>query len=340
MRSCNPLVSVVTPVYNGEKYLAECIESVLSQRYTNWEYTIVNNCSSDNTLQIALTYQQKDRRIRVITNDHFVGAIENHNIAFRQISGTSDYCKLVSADDWLYPESLESLVSLAESNPQIGILQGYALNKDGVRWTGFPVNTQIWDGRWIGCQYLLGQIDLTAPSSQLYRSGLVMAVDPFFQGSNPSADVAACLRSLQHCSFGFVHQILSFERIHDGAITAKVRDLESYLLDRIELVLEYGPMYLSKQELASRLQQMIGNYYRTLAVALVNGRGMEYWRYHSARTRSLGIRMYGAGLGKAVGAKMFDLLLNPKLTLEKCLRRLRHSTASLGEAKTELSAMQ
>jgi glycosyltransferase involved in cell wall biosynthesis len=48
-----PLVSVVTPVYNGAEYLRQCIESVLAQSYENWDYLIVNNCSKDRTLEIA-----------------------------------------------------------------------------------------------------------------------------------------------------------------------------------------------------------------------------------------------------------------------------------------------
>ena len=65
-----PLVSVVTPVYNGADFLEECIESVLKQTYGNFEYLIVNNCSKDRTLDIALSYAQKDSRIRVHDRPH------------------------------------------------------------------------------------------------------------------------------------------------------------------------------------------------------------------------------------------------------------------------------
>src|SRR5712692_9727325 len=86
-----PLVSVVTPVYNGEKYLAECIESILAQTYQNWEYIIVNNCSTDRSLEIAQGYAKKDARIRIYNNQEFVGMIQNHNIALGQISSESKY---------------------------------------------------------------------------------------------------------------------------------------------------------------------------------------------------------------------------------------------------------
>ncbi len=64
-----PLVSVVTPVHNGEAFLAECIESVLAQSYDRWEYTIVNNCSTDRSLEVAERYAQKDSRVRVISTE-------------------------------------------------------------------------------------------------------------------------------------------------------------------------------------------------------------------------------------------------------------------------------
>ena len=101
-----PLVSVVTPVYNGEKYLAECVESILSQTYGNWEYIIIDNCSDDQTGAIAQHYAERDGRIRVRRNDEVLLVIPNFNHAMRQISPMSVYCKVVCADDWLFPECL------------------------------------------------------------------------------------------------------------------------------------------------------------------------------------------------------------------------------------------
>src|SRR5437764_11981376 len=109
-----PFVSIVTPVYNEARYLSECIESVLAQTYQNWDYTIVNNCSTDESLEIASQYAVKDRRIRVHRNQQFLPPIANYNIALQQISPESKYCKVVLEDDWIFPDCLETMVAVAE----------------------------------------------------------------------------------------------------------------------------------------------------------------------------------------------------------------------------------
>ena len=130
----SPLVSVVTPVFNGAKYLRSCIESVLAQSYDNWDYTIVDNCSTDGSLAIAHEYAETYPQINVRSNEQFVGVIENHNRAFRSISPKAKYCKLVSADDWIYPECISKLVDLAERHPSVGVVGSYSANADGIRW--------------------------------------------------------------------------------------------------------------------------------------------------------------------------------------------------------------
>ncbi len=58
-----PLVSIVVPVYNEAEFLAECMDSIIAQTYQNWECTIVNNCSTDDSAEIARQYAAADRRI-------------------------------------------------------------------------------------------------------------------------------------------------------------------------------------------------------------------------------------------------------------------------------------
>jgi glycosyltransferase involved in cell wall biosynthesis len=80
-----PLVSIVTPVFNGAKYLSECIESALHQTYRNWDYTVIDNCSTDESLIIAQKYAARDARIRVVTNGRFLSILENHNFTGLQV---------------------------------------------------------------------------------------------------------------------------------------------------------------------------------------------------------------------------------------------------------------
>jgi len=84
-----PKVSVVTPFYNIEAYLEECIQSVLAQTLSDFEYLLVNNRSTDGSLAIAERYAAKDSRIRVVTNPAFVPQVENYNGALAQIGAES-----------------------------------------------------------------------------------------------------------------------------------------------------------------------------------------------------------------------------------------------------------
>ena len=73
------LVSIITPAYNAAEYIAETIESVLAQTYSNWEMLIVNDCSKDNTVEIVQSYAAKDNRIKLINLKQNSGAAEYSN---------------------------------------------------------------------------------------------------------------------------------------------------------------------------------------------------------------------------------------------------------------------
>lgn len=333
-----PLVSVITPVFNGAKYLRACIESVLAQTYPHLDYSIVDNCSTDKTLEIAREYAQKRPDIKIHVNKEFVGAIENHNRAFRSISADAKYCKLLSSDDWMYPECISKLVDVAERHPSVGMVGSYSINADGIRWPRLPLANEFFDGRQAARLFLLGAIDsFFTPSTVLYRASLVRAEQAFFPGSAPSADLEACLNCLRSSDLGFVHQILSFERIHDEATTAKVREMKSHFLDRLRILTEFGPAFLGKAELEGRMEEQLSNYYGMLAVACFNFRSKEFWELHKAGLGELGHSIYSRRLAGAIVAKFLDLALNPKTTSERILSRVKASRAQRTEAAVSFS---
>ena len=133
-----PLVTVVTPVFNAEAYIADCIESVLEQDYENWEYVVVDNRSTDGSLEIASEYATKDERVRVVAHDVPLAMLANWNRALRELSQASEYCKVLHADDWLYPECLARMVDVGERNSTAGIVGAYRLEESRVNLDGLP----------------------------------------------------------------------------------------------------------------------------------------------------------------------------------------------------------
>jgi glycosyltransferase involved in cell wall biosynthesis len=317
-----PLVSVVTPVYNGETYLQECIESVLAQTYTNWEYIIVNNCSTDRTGEIVERSAQRDSRIQVRKNETLLPIIANHNHALSFISPASKYCKIVSGDDLIFSECLARLVELAEENPSVGIVGSYQLSGGGDEWnvrcTGLPHWRTVISGREIARHHLLTEANLFgAPTSVLYRSDLVRSSDAFFPNPTAEADISACIKHLRNSDFGFVHQVLSYERVHLDRTTETSRAVSAYRTSRIGDLLEYGPIYLKPAELEKRKSELLREYYRALAIAAVNVRDRSYWRFQKKRLQELGCPFEPVKFAVAICAKVWDLVVHPQETFEK-----------------------
>jgi glycosyltransferase involved in cell wall biosynthesis len=265
----DPLVSVVTPVYNGATYLRECIESVLAQTYTNWEYTIVDNASTDETPDIAARFADRDSRIRHLRFEELVDGNENHNRAFRAASADSEFCKVVQADDWLFPECLERMIRVAEQVDTIAIVGAYRLWEQKVDQAGLPYWKTVLSGREILRQSLLGRLWVTgAPTAVLYRSRFVRECDPFYPQTFEHADTEAAYRLLSKHDFGFVHQVLTFARRQTGARMEWASHMNTYVPENTRFLLRYGPEVLEpaeyRQQLRLELRRYISFHFRQL----------------------------------------------------------------------------
>jgi glycosyltransferase involved in cell wall biosynthesis len=112
-----PRVSVGIPVFNGEQFLAEALDSILAQTFKDFEIVISDNGSTDRTELICCSYAARDPRIRYYRNDTNRGAAWNHNRVFELARG--EYFKWQSHDDVCAPEFLEACVPVLDDNPGI-----------------------------------------------------------------------------------------------------------------------------------------------------------------------------------------------------------------------------
>jgi glycosyltransferase involved in cell wall biosynthesis len=315
--TAHPLVSIVTPAYNEEKYLSECIESVLAQTYPNWEYTIINNRSTDKTLEIAQAYAAINPRIRVCTNETFVPALANFNNAIRRLSPVSKYCKMILADDWIFPECLERMVAVMEEHPTVGIVGAYGLVEPWVLWTGLPYPSTCVSGREVCRQRLLGgPYVFGSPTSVLFRSDLVRGRDPFYNESNVAADSEACFELLKDSDFGFVHQVLTFSR--DGRANSRLeesRELNTAAPSILHELIVYGPYFLNPKEYAERLRTLVAKYYDFLATSMFRGRNQKFREYHKEKLREEGITFSYARLAYALAKLPLRLLFSSARSL-------------------------
>ncbi len=182
-----PTVSIGLPVYNGAAHIGEAIESILKQDFDDFELIIVDNASTDNTVEICEEFVAKDPRVTLHRNEKNLGASPNFNKAFHLSRGK--YFKWLAYDDWVEPSYLRKCVELLDSRPDVSLCQTLTTiyTEDGEFVRNYPerIKAMSDDPR---SRFMSILRDVT----QLYQVFGVMRRDMLAEtmliGSNPAAD--------------------------------------------------------------------------------------------------------------------------------------------------------
>lgn len=207
--SMYPTVSIVIRVYNRERYIGRAIESVLSQTYTDFDLLVWDDGSTDKTVQIAIEYAKKDRRVRIAFYNHR-GAVKALKSALADTFGI--YLCWVDSDDMLAPTALEETVAVLEENPTVGMVYtDYQLINASDRIIGFGNRCLI--------PYSKVLPDFKIFQFRLIRRSVFEEIGGIDESFRCAEGYDLCLRIAELTEVHHVPKPLYFYRIHEDSVS-------------------------------------------------------------------------------------------------------------------------
>lgn len=251
------LVSICIPVFNGEKFLSDSLESVIYQSYPFIEIIIVDDCSTDSSLAIAEKYSNRDERIRVIRNTRTLGLVQNWNNCISHASGK--WLKLHFQDDLMQPECISEMMEFASQYDVTLILsdreyfyeEGVSASKKAIleerlkRLDAYVDQTRLVSVAEIADIFtndFLGLNFLGEPIIGLFKKELVAKYGVYDTNLAQISDFEYWLRISLNEDTGFIKKPLSKFRVHGASESSRNSSdnhkVSPWMLDRIRLGLK------------------------------------------------------------------------------------------------------
>lgn len=206
-----PLVSVVLPVYNGEAFLNEALESLVEQTYTNWEAIIVDDCSTDSSPQIAKSYVEKDARFRYYRNEQNKKLPASLNEGFSHANGL--LYTWISDDNSFKPDALEVMVEYLERNQDIDLvytdITRIDSSKQPVSFPRYPSNPRMI------------HVYNVVQACFLYRAAVDKRLSGYAEDLFLVEDYDFWLRASRYFKLHHIAGSYYLYRMHEGSLTAK-----------------------------------------------------------------------------------------------------------------------
>lgn len=217
MSNPSPIVSVIMPVYNSEKYLREAVESILSQTFRNFELIAVDDGSTDGSGSILAGYHQQDERIVILTHLKNEGIVSALNWGLKIASGK--YIARMDADDVSLPERLEQQVRFLEAHPQVGILGSAAIFMDS---QGQEIARLVQPGEDLAIRWTCLLANAFFHPTVMIRQAVLTEFNLGYQpGIQSGQDYALWVQMLEHTQGANLHQPLVRYRVYAESISSQ-----------------------------------------------------------------------------------------------------------------------
>lgn len=237
MKMVDPLVSIITPTYNHERYVKACIESVLAQSYTNWEQIIIDDASKDSTAEIIERYANTDQRMTLIRHKENYGIYrlaDTYNEALNISKGK--FVAILEGDDCWPPDKLGKQLKLF-CNQRIVVTWGAGeiIDEDGSVLGAFPQAWKKWPddaicNRPVGTalKILLFRFFLAPFVTIMFRRQTLSEIGGFSQPKNShGVDSFTCLKMALEGEFLYSREILGLWRTHPTQVTSTLAHLST-----------------------------------------------------------------------------------------------------------------
>ncbi len=289
MSAERPLIAIVTPVYNGGKFLAGAMEAVQAQTYRPLVHVVLDNSSKDDTAAIIARFQARDVPILTKRNVELLPAPANWSGAVRMVPAEAAYFKILCADDGMDPDAIEKMVAVAQSAADVRIVGAQDRVNGVARWSNLPSSSGVFEASNMLARIFSDTADI--PFHHLMYRIDSRDSEPFFRPGVVAFDAETAFRVLSKGGrVGWVHEPLFDTLAHDASLTStwtnKVSPQQWEHLVRVE---RYGPGALSSAEYRRILRMQLMRTYRRLLWRFIGGRG-EIARRDLALLRERGYR--------------------------------------------------
>lgn len=202
------LVSIIMPSYNTAKYISESIKSIQAQTYSNWELIIVDDCSTDNTIEVICSFE--DPRIKLLQNEKNAGAAISRNYALREAKGK--WVAFLDSDDTWAPEKLEKQIKFMEDNDYSFTFTDYRICLNGVWLPYINIGPNVVTKRKMYNYCYFSTITVVYDREKI---GLIQIAD-----LRKNNDYAMWLQAIEKCNAYRLPECLSFYIKHDGSVSS------------------------------------------------------------------------------------------------------------------------